>query len=583
MYRSMRRVDETVINYDLIEDVLDALLLQNSSVFAPPLARGGNSEEQLSNKLIPILGSVLIFLPGLEEIRTLLERLSGSRKFGNIERFKIVPLHSTLSSSEQRRAFIPSAPGCIKIIISTNVAETSVTIPDVVYVIDSGRVREIKRDNKTNSRKLVATWCSKASVKQRSGRAGRVQPGVCLKLYSSCTENRVMKNATEPELQRIPLDEVCLCILAGGFGKSCSDFLSQTPQPPSDDAVRSALNGLEDIGAIESNNSSSSVTPMNRSETLTSLGRHLAKLPVDARVGKMLIFGTLFRCTDAILTIAASLSVSKSPFLSALGDRQEIKSVRAQFSHPFSDFLTYVNVWNGYRDAESRGLGKSFCREKFLNYSAMREIQDARRHYLELLKGLGFLNLASLADESGKRTFDEKFTSSRYNKNSNLEYLVHGVVYASLFPNVAHLDRTGASVDATVTHKTELLFIQSSVNSKLHNFVLPSSWITYYEKFGTERRVSISTTAFISPFCLMLFGSKLQVLHAERRICIDGWIEITAPAKTGVIFQEIQSRLTDFLSSIFNKSCEFSDLTALVERIEKVIDLVVTLLSKGQG
>lgn len=579
--RSMDRVNETVINYDLIEDVLSLLLLESSSPFTPPTAQAGDSRGDGVNKKHAASGAVLVFMPGIGEIRTLAERLTGSRFFGNRKIFEIVPLHSTLSSDDQRRAFKPSPMGCRKIIISTNVAETSVTIPDVVYVIDCGRVREIQRDKRTATRKLVATWCSRASAKQRSGRAGRVQAGVCLKLYSSRTESQVMKSASEPELRRIPLEEVCLTILAGGFAKNCTDFLSQTPQPPAEDAVRSALKVLEDIGAIVSRIPADTPISPSSGESLTALGRHLAKLPVDARVGKMLIFGAVFKCTDAILTIAACLSASKSPFASSFDDGQQMKAAHAQFSLPFSDFLTLVNVWKAFRQADQSGTARKFCHEKFFNYSALCEIQDARHHYLDLLCGLGFIDRTKLGHDPRNRAFDEqKLAASVYSRYSSVEQVVHSVVCAGLYPNVAKLTRTSMNGEVTVTHKTERLFIHSSVNSKIP-LQVPSSWVTFFEKFGTERRVSISKTAFVSPFCLMLFGSELKVLHTERKVLIDDWIELPAAAKTGVVFREIRNRLDDLLTSVIEDSHSSDGDSSLRKRTDDVIDIIVKLLSEG--
>ena len=575
---SLARVDETVINYDLIEDVLDELLIKNSPVFSPRLDCFQDSSTK-KNHLSA--GSVLIFLPGLEEIRTLMDRLVGRKSYGNTEHFQIVPLHSALSSKEQKRAFFLYPPGCRKIVISTNVAETSITIPDVVYVIDCGRVREIVRDKKTNSRKLVTTWCSKASVKQRSGRAGRVQPGVCLKLFSSRTENQIMRQSTDPELLRIPLEEVCLAILAGGFGNSCSVFLSKALQPPSNDAVRSALNVLEDIGAITTYESSKcATTASNCCESLTSLGNHLAKLPVDARIGKMLIFGALLRCMDSILTIAAFLSAPKSPFLSKIGDRRDMVSLHAAFLHPFSDFLTYVNLWEAYKREEVRGGAKDFCRDSYLSYAAMRDIQDARRHYLDLLCGLGFLDLTGIKDGTDERSFYETFKAHQSNRNANLEFLIHAVVYAGLFPNVANISKPSANGDFVVVHKSECLRIKSTVTSKL-SVTLPSSWITYNEKFVTESRVIVSKIAFVSILSLLLFSSKIQVLYREKKVVVDDWIEISTSAKTGVFFREIQNRFADFLSTQFDTLRAIND-DCFMRKIDKVIDLIVVLLSKDK-
>ena len=303
-----------------------------------------------------------------------------------------------------------------------------------------------------------------------------------------------------------------------------------------------------------------------------------ARLPVDARVGKMLIFGAIFKCTDVILTIAACVSSSKSPFSSSFDNDSQAKAAHAKFSHPHSDFMTLLNVWNAY--VQAGAMARKFCKDMFLNFSAFTEIQDARSHYLDLLCSLGFIERRKFGDNSRQKGFDDKdLVSCGYCQNSHIEGVVHAVVCAGLFPNVARLHKVATGKEATVQHKTETLSIRSSVNSKVEARFAPSEWLIFFEKFGTERSVSASKTAFVSPFCLLLFGSDPAILHTKRRVLVDSWIELPMAAKTAVMFREIRALFDGFLAGLFADSRS----PALRKTLDSLIDDVVKLLVVTQA
>ena len=439
-------------------------------------------------------------------------------------------------------------------------------------MIDCGRVREVRRNKRTSTSILVTDWCSKASSKQRAGRAGRVQPGLCLKMYSSHTAERIMKATSEPELRRVPLEEVCLNILASGFAKNCMEFLNQAPQPPSPESVQAAIDVLCDVGAIDKQ-----VTETRAFEQLTPLGQHLAILPVDVRLGKMLIFGALFHCIDPVLTIAAGLS-SQSPFSTFVKDAAIAKAKQRSFADPDSDFMTYCNVWDGYCQASenSSSAGRKFCHLNYLNFVALREIGDARRQFLDLLCGIGFIDRQAVIGGNGNRLDLKKNKACSFNKHANKPELVHAVICAGLYPHVARLEQP-VSGDYTMWHKEErLYFHNSSINSTKKRFNNNETWVVFHEKFGTPNRTSVSTTCFVHPFALLLLGGSVVVKYTDRQVVVDDWIEIGMAAQIGVILRELRSKVDGMLQTMIERanSKQMNDID--LSMIEGIISILVS-------
>lgn len=253
---SLEIIDQTKINYELIVELVKYIVTTN----------------------IHVGGSILIFLSGMAEISTLVKDLKRDPMTGDDRRFCIYPLHSLLSSQEQQRVFEVMTPssGRTKIVISTNLAETSLTIEDVTVVIDSGRMKEMQYDSKSGMSQLVETNVSLANARQRAGRAGRVRPGTCYYLYTRQRSQTLLAQPI-PEMLRAPLEQLALRIKSLNLG-SISNFLSRAIEPPSQAAIEHVVEVLRDYNALE-----------RREEVLTPLGFHLAALPVDARIGKMMM------------------------------------------------------------------------------------------------------------------------------------------------------------------------------------------------------------------------------------------------------------------------------------------------------
>jgi len=537
--RSMDRVDEKVLNYDLIEDILSMLSCSDNDIVVFP--SGGNAT----------YGAILVFLPGMGEIRNLSNRLIGNRLFGDRNKFTIIPLHSSLSSRDQRRAFEKVRPGCRKIILATNIAETSVTVPDVVCVIDAGTVREVQQDKRYATSRLVLDWCSKASIKQRAGRAGRVREGICCRLFSSRTEELFMKDQSKPELQRVPLEEVCLAILAGNLSRNCTEFLMQAPQPPPLDSINMAVKLLKEVGAINI---------FDGQESLTAMGKHIAKLPVHVRLAKMLILGSIFKCLDPILTIVSALTC-KTPFVTNTVDSSaKTTAAHKKFRHKFSDFLSYTTLWEAFQKniKVSNDHGRSFCRKNYINWMVMMEIWDLRRQNLELLYQIGFIDKIS----------EKEVSESAFNQNGPNDAVVHSVICAGLFPNVAWAEQENVSGSIALWHNKERLFFHpSSVNYGKKS--LPSEWMIFHEKFATGR-TTVSATSPILPAGILLFGGEAVIKHVDRKVIINDWIEMEMAAQTAVSCRDLRRKLDDMLLSLYVDT----DTRVCEEVVSQVVQLV---------
>lgn len=241
--------------------------------------------------------AILVFLPGYDELVTLKHLLLNDTRLGfRHGTFRIFMLHSNIQSGDQRAAFDRPPKGMRKIVLSTNIAETSLTIEDIVYVVDSGRAKEKSYDSMTGVTQLRSVWVSKASVNQRRGRAGRCRNGICLHLFSSARYES-MPEFPVPEIVRTSLQE--LCLQARSFMRpdvKIERFFTRLPEPPAPIAVKKAVDLLKVMGALDED------------EQITKLGSHLLDFPVEPFLGKALIYSIVFRCLDPILTLVSIIS-----------------------------------------------------------------------------------------------------------------------------------------------------------------------------------------------------------------------------------------------------------------------------------
>lgn len=304
-------------------------------------------------------GDVLVFLPGEREIRDAAEMLRKAQ----LRHTEILPLYARLSPAEQQKIF-QSHPGR-RVVLATNVAETSLTVPGIRYVIDSGTARISRYSYRAKVQRLPIEAVSQASANQRKGRCGRVEPGICVRLYSEDDFNG-RPAFTDPEILRTNLAAVILQMLHLRLGEiDAFPFI----EPPDGKAISDGFNLLQELSAV------------NRENQLTPLGRQLARLPVDPRLGRMLLEGAKQGSLQELLIVASALSV-QDPRERPPERQQAADQAHAQWKDSDSDFAALVNLWRGFeeqRQALTASPLRNWCRKNFLNYLRLREWRDAHR------------------------------------------------------------------------------------------------------------------------------------------------------------------------------------------------------------
>jgi len=306
-------------------------------------------------------GDVLVFLSGEREIRDTADALRGRlRRAGRERDVELLPLYARLSSAEQQRVFAPHRGR--RIVLATNVAETSLTVPGIRYVIDPGTARISRYSARLKVQRLPIEPISQASAAQRAGRCGRTADGICIRLYSE-EDHDARPRFTDPEILRTSLASVILQMAALGLG-AVEDFPFM--DPPDARQVRDGILLLQELGALSAE------------RRLTGLGRRLARLPVDPRLGRMVLEGGRLGCAEEAIVIAAALSI-QDPRERPAEQREQAGALHARFDDPDSDFVAFLRLWDHLREGRRELSGNQFrkrCREEHLHPLRVREWQD---------------------------------------------------------------------------------------------------------------------------------------------------------------------------------------------------------------
>lgn len=468
-------------------------------------------------------GAILVFLPGVGEINELMSALKMQRCY---PRLWVLPLHANLPPDEQQICFetmFPSGLDC-KVIIATNVAETSVTVPDITVVIDSCRHRLNCMDKGSNTSSLRMRWCAQDSIKQRRGRAGRVQPGVCFRLLVE-QDIEKLDTVTVPEMQRVPLENLFLQACASGI-TDVPTFLMRTPDPPAKTAIVFAEACLRELGCLDD----------AAADKLTPLGRHLGAMPCHPRIGKMLVLGVLLGCPREVLNIAGFLA-ARSPLITTPDARKGewhanrealVKEVGFRSDHIV--WALILSDWEVLNTGQRRQMAVKYG----LIFERMNEALRERTLLAESLSTTGLVEKAFLRDLKAEA------------RKTACWPLVVAAVTGGMYPQVILVERAGARCESD--DPTErALGMRYQVLQKHHSQkesmsypkpmnVHPNSICFGADQFHTPYMAfyaSQQTTKLyaydaceVTPWSLLLFGEDVIFDENTGHLVVGGWARL---------------------------------------------------------
>ncbi|KAM7353368.1 ATP-dependent RNA helicase Rhau [Cochliomyia hominivorax] len=503
-------------------------------------------------------GAILVFLPGYERISKLTTQLQNpsSTRFKELSKnIQVYPLHSIMPTINQKNIFQPAPQGKRKIILSTILAETSVTIDDVVYVINTGKTKSTDYDVDQNLQTLEEQWVSKANTQQRKGRAGRVQPGICYNLFTRMRE-RLMLEVPIPEFLRSKLESIILNLKLLHISNPY-EFLKTLISVPQDKAISNGLNLLKRIEALDDN------------DNLTPLGVHLARLPIDPQMGKMILMSALFRCLDPITSAAAGLSF-KSPFYTPMGLEKKVDGIKRELSNNSkSDHLLIHYVVEGYRDAKQNQCNMNYCYDNFLSNATLTQIENMKKQFADLLMNSTFLETSNCLDKSS-------------NVNSSNVPLLRAIIAAGLYPNIAFLrkvkqrgNRCHALHQMSTPEDRRVNFHPSSINSGQSSF--DSNYFVYLQKQKSSEVYLLDAT-MVFPMALLIFGDGVK-----RDVTSDGQPYISVANKYFFKCDENSStfilKLREKLGVLLQKKALYPSPIEINSKDEKLIKAIQILLS----
>ncbi|KAK7080787.1 mitochondrial large ribosomal subunit assembly, partial [Halocaridina rubra] len=517
-------------------------------------------------------GAVLCFLPGWQDISVVQMRLQEIPKLR--DRLWILPLHSRLASSDQEQIFHSPPKGQRKVVLATNIAETSLTIEDVVYVVDTGFHKEHRYDARKDLSVLGNHWISRANSQQRAGRAGRVQAGDVFHLYSSDIHKN-MSSFPVPEIMRISLEHVVLQCKAYCGEESALTFLSDGLSVPSYRLIAAAIDNLEDLGMLRKDYE-------NDIETLTPLGRRVLNFSTPPPLSKALVFSSIFRCVDPVLSISAALSSGRGIFQSTIEKRSEIREIKSS-TDPSSDLLALIGLIRQWEELGSYRNSIDFCNERNLSHRGLLFNSGIKKVYGDHLKD-GLL-------------VDEEYVCShlsKWNMNSHNNQLILGVLLAGV--NRILLIQMGAfnkgilRKHKSVIKNEEGTTISTGSDCVLHT--IPKKFddssrhllCIQLTRDDASRRTVARDLSLLHPLTVALFAGHALILKNSGdgyTVTVDGRrkISFSVDERTGEFLTELRGALDQMVNIIIETRGLDMPLSPYFDNLsDKLVQYVSALL-----
>ena len=591
---ALRLLDTTAVNVDLILQLVRRFLQHGrqmdradagATVTAAPREEsrsdsdqyggGDGGEDDRSGCVLPREGCVLVFLPGSAEIEEVRRVLLGVLETpgGRVHPDWVLALHGALSPQEQARVFQSPPDGVTKIVLATNVAETSVTIDDVVLVIDTGRVKRVTYDPASRISQLEDVCISQAEARQRRGRAGRVRAGLCYHLFPS---DATLAPTTAPEVLRVSLESAVMASKGLQMEGTATALLATLPTPPPADAVEAAVGELRALGAID------------ESEALTPLGRLLTQIPIAPQLAKLVVLGVAFGAVDETLTIAASLA-RRPPFLTPIDatERRVVTESKARLAGASqSDHLAALNAYAAYYYETPAGLGDPRARlaaARSLSAKMLHEIRVLKSELVDSLGDAGLLTrrMRSLGavEARGRRAAVAGSADPGSDGTQGVsDQLLAALIGAALYPRFAYTrsyssDGRVLSASQLELHMRRLEDPASAPSaqapcdsgrlhpgcsgSRLNGTGWISPYLSYHECIETTDAFLRGVTP-VPPLAVLLFcGHTISRMPAEdggERTILDGWLSLDASETAAELVVQARERVASRLAQVVSEA-----------------------------